>query len=85
MAKTFINTLYLSALMMFLLVVSSGLPKVNGQPCLVFDGEGAEGVCFEGSGDGPCDASCKLLKSTVHVGKCEPEDGALHCHCYKPC
>ncbi|KAJ0243713.1 hypothetical protein HA466_0197310 [Hirschfeldia incana] len=86
MAKIFSNTLYLSALMMFILFVSSGLPKVNGQDCTYFVGEGIDEVCFGGSGDGPCDATCKITFScTTIFGKCESKDGALHCRCYIPC
>uniref|UniRef100_A0A0D3EER0 Defensin-like protein n=1 Tax=Brassica oleracea var. oleracea TaxID=109376 RepID=A0A0D3EER0_BRAOL len=86
MAKIFIKTLCLSALMMFLLFVSSGLPKVNGQTsCPELVGEGAENTCSEGSSYIPCDVSCKLLFTITHVGLCKPEDNGLHCHCYIPC
>ncbi|CAH8381049.1 unnamed protein product [Eruca vesicaria subsp. sativa] len=84
MAKIFINTLHLSALMMFLLFVSSGLPKVNGQ-CQNEVGE-LEGIRCPGLLSEPrCDASCKARFGSDHIGECKPEDNGVHCHCYKPC
>ncbi|CAH8381045.1 unnamed protein product [Eruca vesicaria subsp. sativa] len=87
MAKIFINTLHLSALMMFLLFISSGLPKVNGQPgpCLAELGEPEPPfICRGLLSARTCNGRCKL-RNIRHTGICKPEDNALHCHCYEPC
>ncbi|CAF1697708.1 hypothetical protein Bca4012_000779 [Brassica carinata] len=84
MAKNFINSIFLSALLIVLLV-SNGLPKAKGQLC--FAEYGAENVCVVPELDLQCQCnnSCKAINPT-YTGKCEllVEIG-VYCHCYEPC
>ncbi|WZZ38533.1 hypothetical protein YC2023_034792 [Brassica napus] len=67
MAKNFINSIFLSALLIVLLV-SNGLPKAKGQLC--FAEYGAENVCVVPELDLQCQCnnSCKAINPT-YTGK----------------
>ncbi|CAH8383244.1 unnamed protein product [Eruca vesicaria subsp. sativa] len=82
MAKNLINSIYLSAILIVLLV-SNGLPKAKGQ-CILE--EGPESACPVPAVDLNCDSECKKINPT-YTGKCELEFSGpgVHCHCYGPC
>ncbi|CAH8381491.1 unnamed protein product [Eruca vesicaria subsp. sativa] len=83
MAKTLINSICLSALLIVLLV-SNGLPKAKGQ-CFADEGP-AEACTPLAILNQQCNTDCKDMDST-YTGQCDLEalNGQLHCHCYKPC
>ncbi|KAJ0261105.1 hypothetical protein HA466_0042860 [Hirschfeldia incana] len=84
MAKNPINSIFLSALLIVLLV-SNGLPKAKGRLC--YAEEGAENVCVVPGVDIQCACvnSCKAINPT-YIGKCVLLEGiGFPCECYKPC
>ncbi|CAH8381404.1 unnamed protein product [Eruca vesicaria subsp. sativa] len=85
MAKTLINSIYLSPLLIVLLV-SNGLPKAKGQTQLCFEEQGPADACTPTAVvTQECEAYCKSIDPTW-TGQCDFNEPAnLHCHCYEPC
>ncbi|CAH8381464.1 unnamed protein product [Eruca vesicaria subsp. sativa] len=81
MAKNLINSIYLSAVLIVLLV-SNGLPKAKGQ-CFAEEGP-AEACTPTAILNQQCNTDCMDIDST-YSGQCDLEGGQLHCHCYEPC